>query len=124
MNPLAQFRAGDWLTLLGGLLLVAWLYASTWHSDSPQRVIVRAQGQIVAEAGINENRRISAQGPLGTSLIEIADRRVRVAADPSPRQYCVKQGWLSRAGDAALCLPNQVSVELLGASRRFDSLSY
>lgn len=124
MNLLRHIRPGDWLTLAGGLLFVAWLYAATWHSDAPQRVIVRAQGKIVAEADIGETRRITAQGPLGASLIEIADRRVRVAADPSPRQYCVKQGWLSRAGDAALCLPNQVSVELLGAAKRFDSLSY
>lgn len=124
MNSLQHIRPGDWLTLLGGLFFVAWLYAITWQTDAPQRVIVRAQGKIVAEAGIGETRRITAHGPLGASLIEIADRRVRVAADPSPRQYCVKQGWLSRAGDAALCLPNQVSVELLGAAKRFDSLSY
>ena len=124
MNPLDHFRPGDWLTLIGGLFLVAWLYVVTWHSDAPQRVIVRAQGRIVAEAGIGETRRIAAQGPLGISLIEIANRRVRVAADPSPRQYCVKQGWLSHAGDAALCLPNQVSVELMGPTKRFDSLNY
>lgn len=124
MNPLTHFRPGDWLTLLGGLLLVAWLFSATWHTDAPQRVVVRAQGQVVAEAGLEENRRIVAQGPLGASLIEIADQRVRVASDPSPRQYCVKQGWLSRAGDAALCLPNQVSVELVGAAKRFDSLVY
>ena len=124
MNFLQHVRAGDWLTLLGGLTFVAWLYVATWHGDAPQRVIVRAQGKIVAEAGIHENRRIVAHGPLGTSLIEIAGNRVRVASDPGPRQYCVKQGWLSRAGDAALCLPNQVSVELLGTSKRFDSVSY
>lgn len=124
MNLLGHFRPGDWLTLLAGLCLVAWLYSVTWRTDAPQRVIVRAQGQIVADAGIGENRRITAHGPLGASLIEITDRRVRVASDPSPRQYCVKQGWLSRAGDAALCLPNQVSVELLGAVKRFDSLNY
>lgn len=124
MNVLRHIRAGDWLTLLAGLFFTAWIYTTTWHGDAPQRVIVRAQGKVVAEASIHEHRRIAAQGPLGVSQIEIADNRVRVASDPSPRQYCVKQGWLSRAGDAALCLPNQVSVELLGASKRFDSVSY
>lgn len=124
MNALRHIRAGDGLTLLAGLFFTVWLYTATWQSDAPQRVIVRAQGKIVAEASIHEQRRIAAQGPLGVSQIEIANNRVRVASDPGPRQYCVKQGWLSRAGDAALCLPNQVSVELLGSSKRFDSVSY
>lgn len=124
MNPLDHLRPGDWLTLLGGLLAVGWLMSAAWHGDAPTRVIVRAAGHIVADTGLDADRRILAHGPLGTSVIEIAQRRVRVASDPSPRQYCVKQGWLSRAGDAALCLPNQVSVELLGAARRFDSLAY
>lgn len=124
MKFLDYFRPGDWLTLVTALFAVAWLMANTWHGDAPNRVIVRAAGSVVAETGLRENRRILAHGPLGTSVIEIADRRVRVASDPSPRQYCVKQGWLSRAGDAALCLPNQVSVELLGAAKRFDSLVY
>lgn len=124
MNLLDHLRPGDWLTLLAGLLAVAWLMGTAWHGGAPTRVVVRAAGSIIAETGLDTDRRIVAHGPLGTSVIEIADRRVRVASDPSPRQYCVKQGWLSHAGDAALCLPNQVSVELLGAAKRFDSLSY
>jgi len=124
MSVFEHLRPGDWITFCAGLLAVAWLGALAWRSDAPNRVVVRAAGQVVAETDLRENRRILAHGPLGTSVIEIADRRVRVASDPSPRQYCVKQGWLSHAGDAALCLPNQISVELLGASRRFDSLSY
>lgn len=124
MSLLHHFRPGDWLTLSAALVAVAWLTSHTWQGSAPNRVIVRAAGSVVAEASLGENRRILAHGPLGTSVIEILDHRVRVASDPSPRQYCVKQGWLSRAGDAALCLPNQVSVELLGAAKRFDSLSY
>lgn len=124
MNALAHLRPGDALTLAGGLVLVAWLAAVAWNGDAPRRAIVRAAGQTVAEVPLQGHRRILAQGPLGTSVIEIADGRARVAADPSPRQYCVKQGWLTRSGDAALCLPNQVSVELAGAARRFDSLTY
>jgi hypothetical protein len=124
MNVLEHLRPGDWAIFLVGLSAVAWLMSVTWQGDTPNRVLVRAAGTVVAETSLGENRRILAHGPLGTSVIEITDRRVRVASDPSPRQYCVKQGWLSRAGDAALCLPNQVSVELLGAAKRFDSLSY
>jgi hypothetical protein len=124
MNPWSLFRPGDVVTLAAGVALVAGLTVATWRTDAASRVIVRAGGHVVAEVRLPDHRRIVAHGPLGDSVIEIVDHRVRVAQDPGPRQYCVKQGWLARAGDAALCLPNQVSVELAGRTRRYDSLTY
>lgn len=124
MNPLLHLRPGDILTLGAGSLLVFFLAHALWTGDTPRKAIVRAGGRIVAEVPLDGHRRILAEGPLGISVIEIRDGRARVAADPSPRQHCVRQGWLAQAGDAALCLPNEVSVELVGAARRFDSLTY
>ncbi|MDA0190732.1 MAG: NusG domain II-containing protein, partial [Proteobacteria bacterium] len=45
-------------------------------------------------------------------------------SDPGPRQYCVRQGWLSRPGQIAICAPNEVSVEVRGAKEAYDSLNY
>ena len=124
MNPLTYFRAGDWLVLLLGGVFTVWLAVTFWQGGAAQRVIIRSGGQLFAETSLSQAQRIMVPGPLGQSLIEIEPGRARIAADPSPRQLCVRQGWLARAGDAALCLPNQLSVELVGATRRFDSLIY
>ena len=103
---------------------MAWLASSLWSGALPQKVIIRSGGQLFAEARLDQAQRIRVPGPLGESIVEIQAGRARVAADPSPCQWCGKQGWLSHAGDSALCLPNQLSVELIGMARRFDSLSY
>ena len=124
MNPLAYFRAGDWLVVLLGGFFTAWLIANLWQGGVAQKVIIRAGGQLFAETSLDQTKSVVVPGPLGASVVEINSGRVRVASDPSPRQLCVKQGWLARAGDAALCLPNQISVELVGSSRRYDSLNY
>lgn len=124
MNWRACFRPGDWLTLALGVFLTSWLALNLWPSAAPQKVVIRAAGQLFAEARLDRPQRIRVPGPLGESIVEIQAGRARVAADPSPRQLCVKHGWLSRAGDTALCLPNQLSVELVGAIRRFDSINY
>lgn len=124
MKYLVYFRPGDWLTLALGAVLTSWLAANFWSGAAPQKVVIRAGGQLFAEARLDKPQRIRVPGPLGVSIVEIQAGRARVAADPSPRQLCVKHGWLSHAGDAALCLPNQLSVELAGAVRRFDSLNY
>jgi hypothetical protein len=81
-------------------------------------------GEIVSELDLSRNRRIEVPGPLGITAIVVDKRRVRVASDPGPRQYCVRQGWLARAGEIAICAPNQVSVEIQGGRPTYDSLSY
>ena len=63
-------------------------------------------------------------GPLGTTLIAVEPGRARVVSDPSPRQYCVKQGWLMRPGEIAICAPNRVSVQVAGRTKVYDSISY
>lgn len=120
----SNLRPGDWLVVGGGMMLVAALFMNLWGASGATKLIIRSGGAIVAEGSLSRNQSFAIEGPLGTTLVEVADRRVRVARDPSPRQYCVKQGWLSRAGETVLCLPNQVSVELAGKDKRYDSLSY
>lgn len=117
-------KPGDWLVALAGMALVASLFLALWNGAASTRLIIRSGGKVVEESDLSENRNFEIAGPLGTTLITVENRRVRVARDPSPRQYCVKQGWLSRAGEFAFCLPNQVSVELAGSAKFYDSLSY
>ena len=113
-------RPGDWLLAGAGLVLLASLWLR--QADSLEgRVVIRVDGKTVDSASLRLNRVIEAHGPLGISRIEIRDGRVRVAADPSPRQLCVRQGWIP-AGGAAVCLPNRVSVE--NAAAGYDTLNY
>jgi hypothetical protein len=117
-------RKGDWLVLAAGATGTALLFAGLWSTDAADKAVIRSDGKVVAEVRLTEDRTLTVAGPLGTTVIRIENHRARVARDPSPRQYCVRQGWLSRAGETALCLPNRVSVELVGAKRLYDSLAY
>ena len=118
------FKPGDWLTLLLGGAVVTSLAMHFWSGAQGDTLLVRAQGKLVEEASLSTARTLTVAGPLGNTLIEIQPGRARIARDPSPRQLCVKQGWLSRAGEVALCLPNQVSVEIRGAVRTYDSIAF
>lgn len=113
-------RPGDWLLAGAGLLLVAGLWLR--QADSLEgRVVIRLDGKVFQEVSLRLNRVIEVAGPLGISRIEIHAGRVRVATDPSPRQLCVRQGWIPPGG-AAVCLPNRVSVE--NAAAGYDTLNY
>jgi hypothetical protein len=124
MLSLAPIKIGDWIVLLLGVLGITWATITLWQGGAADKAIIRSSGKIFSEVPLSRNQIISVPGPLGISQIAIHNRQARIAADPSPRQYCVHQGWLKQAGEIAICLPNQVSVELSGKGKRYDSLNY
>jgi hypothetical protein len=121
---LTHIKIGDWITLLLGSLFTVWLAATLWQGGAADKAVIRSGGKIFREVPLSRDQIIEVPGPLGLSRISIHNRQARIAADPSPRQYCVRQGWLKQAGEISICLPNQVSVELNGGRKRYDSLTY
>jgi hypothetical protein len=53
---------------------------------------------------------INAEGPLGTTVIEIADGSARITASPCLNQTCVACGPVRRPGQWTACLPNRVML--------------
>jgi hypothetical protein len=121
---LPHLKPGDWLTLLLGIACVILLTLKLWSGDLADRAIIRSGGKIFREVPLSRDQQVDVPGPLGTSVITIEKGRARISSDPSPRQYCVRQGWLQQAGEIAICLPNEVSVELAGSRKKYDSLNY
>jgi hypothetical protein len=118
------FKPGDFFTLGLVVLGLVWLCASLWQRGGGSTLIVRSKGNVVAQLSLQRNRSLTVDGPLGTTIVEVNNQRARIQSDPSPKQYCVRQGWLQQTGEIALCLPNQVSIEIDGAKNRVDSLNY
>lgn len=118
-------KSGDYVLLLvlGTALLMA-TFQLRKDDHQAGELLVRQNGRETLRLPLRLNRLIPVSGPLGITVIEIRQGQARVRQDPGPRQYCVRQGWLSRAGESAICLPNRVSIELLGKPSANDSLVY
>lgn len=117
-------RPGDWLLLLVGGGAVAASFPLLWQGGLGDKAVIRRDGQIVAEIDLQTRRSLTVNGPLGATVIAVEPGRARVVSDPGLRQYCVRQGWLSRAGEIAICAPNHVSLAITGRNRAYDSLAY
>ncbi len=124
MRWLALFRPGDWLVAALGLAFCATAFPLAWRGGAAEKAVIKRGGEVFAELDLSLNRQIDVPGPLGITRVAVEKRRVRVVSDPGPRQYCVRQGWLERSGEIAICAPNQVSVQVTGGKEAYDSLSY
>ena len=115
---------GDWLVLTLSALAVAGLFHALWHTEPANKLRIRQGERIFATLSLDQTRSLEVQGPLGVSKVTLEHGKVRFAQSPCNNQYCVHQGWLDKAGQVAVCLPNRISIELLGSSKPYDSLNY
>ncbi|MCX7795415.1 MAG: NusG domain II-containing protein [bacterium] len=72
---------------------------------------------------LSENRIVEVLGPLGKSIIEIKDRRVRMLFSPCPDKLCIKEGYIDKAGQVIICVPNRVVIKIEGRAG-LDALTY
>ena len=116
---------GDLLVLIAAGLLIPYLYLAIWGGDGEAEVVrVWTEGGEARLLPLDHDGEHRVEGALGTSLIEIRDRRVRFKASPCQNQVCVHSGWLNRPGETAACLPNRVVVQVEGKERDYDAVNF
>jgi hypothetical protein len=116
---------GDWLVIIAGLAAVFFMFQEFWSFEHANKLKIRQGNQIIGTYDLNQTREIHVHGALGDSLISISQGKVRFKQSPCNNQYCVHQGWLNRAGQVAICIPNQISLQLIGTAKSsYDSLNY
>jgi hypothetical protein len=115
---------GDWLVIFAGLLAVIFMFQQFWSFAPASQLKIRQGDKIIGTYDLNQARELLIHGNLGDSHISIQQGKVRFKQSPCNNQYCVHQGWLSRAGQVAICIPNQISLQLIGTKSSYDSLNY
>ena len=115
---------GDWLVIVVSIVAVIVMFQQFWSFAPASQLKIRQGSHIVGTYDLNQKRELHIKGAIGESIIIINNGQARFKQSPCPNQYCVHQGWLSHAGQAAICLPNQISLQLLGAKNSYDSLNY
>lgn len=124
VKPQPKPLFGDYIVILFSLIIVLFLFQKLWVREPASQLKIRLADKVVGTYDLNQTRELHIHGPKGEAIISINQGKVRFKQSPCANQYCVHQGWLSRAGQVAVCLPNQISLQLLGAKKTYDSLNY
>ncbi len=116
-------RADRWLILLV-LAVLPWLYWHFWSTENGQQLSILVAGQVPEILPLYANQDLHIKGVLGESIIRIENGRARFIRSPCSNQVCIHQGWIENTGEIAACLPNRVSIQVLGGDRRFDTVNF
>jgi hypothetical protein len=115
---------GDWLVIFTSIIAVIFMFKQFWSFEDASKLKIRQGDNIIGTYDLNQKRELHIKGPIGESIISIDQGKVRFKLSPCHNQYCVHQGWLSHAGQVAICLPNQISLQMIGVKPTYDSLNY
>ncbi len=91
---------------------VAGIFASREAMPKGSDVIVEVGGKTAYTFALDTDRIFQVPGPLGVTVVEIRDKKVRVKEAHCPNRLCEKQGWVARG--AIVCLPNRVVISVGG----------
>ena len=84
------------------------------------------EGELIAEYDLS-----ALTGPVTITLeqtdypltIRLEPGRVCIVESACPSQDCVHTGWISRAGEQIICLPNRLVISLTGGQQEFDAVT-
>ncbi|MDI6840863.1 MAG: NusG domain II-containing protein [bacterium] len=127
----SRFRAFLRYLTLGDRILIICLFLASIGSgikikslhSKPSYCIISVNGKDVYKLSLFESRKVTVTGPLGESIIEIANGSVRMIASPCPLKVCVHQGFIHNSDDVIICIPNQVMIRMTG-EKETDSVTW
>lgn len=62
---------------------------------------------------LDDDASVAVESDRGTNVIEVAGGRVRCAKSDCSNQICVDTGWVSQVGQTIVCLPHELTVQVV-----------
>lgn len=112
------FLKGDfWIAAVILLLAGSILFLIFFPRSEKKYCIIKQNNVIINKIELKEDlsKEIAISGEY-ENILEICNGRVRIKYSDCPNQQCVSSGWISRSGQAVVCLPNRVVIEITSDS--------
>lgn len=105
--------------LIGGILLAGCLAALCLFlfSEKGDYVQVRVSGEVIASYPLSQNAEYEIKGTNGKNILVIRDGEAWIEDASCPDKLCKKQGHISKNGQSVICLPNQITVEIVSGDK-------
>ena len=112
-----MFKFGD--LIIYGVILGIFLSLNFMINSMPkskgQKVEIYVNDKLSYVYKLQEEQKIvEIPTDIGGVEVEIKEMKVRVISSYSPRKLCVKQGWIERAGQTIIGVPDRLIVKVVG----------
>ncbi len=124
-----MLKKGDLILFLGvGLIIVLLLLWNNLSTASGNHLIaeVRKDGELVKKIDldkVSEPEHIYFEEGIHQTIL-VEKGRIRFLESDCRDKICVQAGWLTKAGDKAVCMPAKTIIKINGESQQTDSIAF
>lgn len=108
-----SFNKNDLLLIVAVLLVAAGclvIYYMTLETGGV--AVITADGEVVAELPLAKDTEYELETALGRNLVVVKDSKVYVSETDCPDGLCKKYNPIDSVGQAIICLPHKVVIEV------------
>jgi len=116
----------DKILIFGLLTFACFLFIRPFFASSEvNEVLIKVGDGAVQKLSLRIDRKIAFEGEKGRVVVQVKDGKVRIVESSCFQKICVNTGWIDKASQNIICLPNRVlvTIEAKGSSK-VDAVSY
>ena len=114
------------------LLSVFVIFFSFWQNSHQETgddyIVITSKGETIKEIPIEKTYdkliKVEVKGPVGLSIIEAHQGKVRMKRSSCSEKICEKTGWINEAGPSIICVPNKISIWIESKDTKVDGVSW
>jgi hypothetical protein len=115
---------GDLFIIFIFIVLTGYLSSILWNFPQGEYLKIQMGKQEIGSFSLNQNLTKIIEGPIGKTEVIIESGKVRISKSPCTKKYCIYQGWINQLNQIIVCVPNQISISIIGNQSDYDSLNY
>ena len=117
-------KLGDFIFILLFIFLILFIFTKVMNFPDGQYLKIEIGKNQEYFFNLESDLEKKLGGPLGSTEIIIKNKKVRIKNAPCNKKYCIHQGWINKMNQAIVCIPNQVSLSIVGTDASYDSTNY
>jgi len=117
-------KPGDWLIIIMFFFLILASAKLLWDFPQGQYLEIYKNNEILATYSLNQKLKKEIYNTKGVTEVIIDNGKVRFSKSPCPKKYCIHQGWINKANQIIICIPNKISISIVGGIKKYDSINY
>lgn len=118
-------RGDRWLIFLLILIIGAVLSINAYRLSQAKAYSgtkyarIELNGDFYKQVELTESKQeIEISTERGYDLLQISDRGIQVIRSDCPEKICMAYGFIDRIGEMIVCLPNRMTVEVIGETQQ------
>ena len=124
LKLIKKFKIGDYFSIILFLLIIFISIKFFWNFPQGGYLKIQKNNKVIGIYSLNQSDKHIIKNSIGNAEVIIEEGKARFSKAPCKKQYCVHQGWINKVNQIVICMPNQITISIIGNKESYDTINY